>query len=172
MLPFCKVFFFFVKFYLLIWENLPNFANINNPCLGNEDNQEHKRFVINENDADFRGGRVRFVTRERGAFRGIPTFQNGKHVFLRPQEVGQNRNNPRKVINMSDQIQINSIDTAPELTDVIVLIQPPIPGRMPRLANACKCHDGWIGVPIYDQPDIIGWVSKYEIRKILEYIGI
>lgn len=68
---------------------------------------------------------------------------------------------------MSDQIPINPIDTAPELTTIIVLIQPPIPGRMPRLVRTYQSRGEWADIPLYDQEDVAGWISIEDAKKLI-----
>lgn len=68
---------------------------------------------------------------------------------------------------MSDQLLINPIDTAPERTIIVVLIQPPIPNRLPSLANTYRRGDEWVGIPVYDQQDIIGWMKVTDAYKLV-----
>lgn len=72
---------------------------------------------------------------------------------------------------MNEQIPLNPIETAPELKDIIVFIQPPIPNRMPRFARTYHRHgyEEWADIPTYDWPDIVGWVPLEAMKDMVKY---
>ena len=70
-------------------------------------------------------------------------------------------------MSLYDQIPLNPVETAPELNDIIVLIQPPVPNRMPRFARTYRNRDGWAYIPSYDWPDIIGWVEIDDLKNLI-----
>ena len=70
-------------------------------------------------------------------------------------------------MSLYDQIPLNPVETAPEWNDIIVLIQPPVPNRMPRFARTCRHRDEWADIPTYDWPDIIGWVEIDDLKNLI-----